>query len=45
MSDYEQYLRQTEPTKRKKALLWATSIGLQQVDGLQTRKDKLGVKA
>lgn len=33
--DYEQYLRQSEPDKRKKALVWATSIGLQQVDGLR----------
>ena len=35
-NDYEQYLRQGEPSKRQKALTWATSIGLQQVDGLQT---------
>jgi fido (protein-threonine AMPylation protein) len=35
-NDYEQYLRQGEPSKRKRALTWATSIGLQQVDGLQT---------
>lgn len=36
MSDYEEYLRQGEPSKREKALTWATAIGLQQVDGLQT---------
>lgn len=36
LNEYEQYLRQDEPSKRKKALTWATSIGLQQVDGLQT---------
>ncbi len=36
LNEYEQYLRQGEPSKRKKALTWATSIGLQQVDGLQT---------
>lgn len=36
--DYEQYLRQSEPDKRKKALVWATSIGLQQVDGLRPSK-------
>lgn len=35
INDYEKYLRQGEPGKRKKALQWATSIGLQQVDGLQ----------
>ena len=35
-NDYEQYLRQGEPSKRKRALTWATSIGLQQVDGLKT---------
>lgn len=33
---FEEYLRQGEPSRRKKALMWATSIGLQQVDGLQT---------
>ena len=36
LNQYEQYLRQDEPSKHKKALTWATSIGLQQVDGLQT---------
>ena len=36
LNEYEQYLRQDEPSRRKKALTWATSIGLQQVDGLQT---------
>jgi fido (protein-threonine AMPylation protein) len=36
LNEYEQYLRQGEPSRRKKALTWATSIGLQQVDGLQT---------
>ena len=36
LNEYEQYLRQGEPSKREKALTWATSIGLQQVDGLQT---------
>lgn len=36
ISDYEQYLRQGEPSKREKALTWAAAIGLQQVDGLQT---------
>ncbi len=35
---FEEYLRQGEPSRRKKALMWATSIGLQQVDGLQTSK-------
>ncbi len=36
LNEYEQYLRQGEPSRRKKALTWATLIGLQQVDGLQT---------
>ena len=36
LNDYEEYLRQGEPSRRKKALTWATSIGLQQVDGLHT---------
>lgn len=36
MSNYDEYLRQGELSKRKKALTWATAIGLQQVDGLQT---------
>ena len=36
LNEYEEYLRQGEPSRRKKALTWATSIGLQQVDGLQT---------
>ena len=36
IQEFEEYLRQGEPSRRKKALMWATSIGLQQVDGLQT---------
>jgi len=36
MIDYEEYLRMGEPGKAERALNWATAIGLQAVDGLQT---------
>lgn len=32
----DEYLRQGEPDKKKKASIWQTSIGLQAVDGLET---------
>ena len=32
--DFEEYIRQVEPTKREKSYAWSTAIGLQQVDGL-----------
>lgn len=35
MDDFEEYLRQGEPSKAEKAKLWKTAIGLQQVDGLK----------
>ena len=34
--DFDEYLRQGEPSKKEKASLWQTAIGLQAVDGLQT---------
>lgn len=35
MDNFEEYLRQGEPTKAEKAKVWKTAIGLQQVDGLK----------
>lgn len=34
--DYDEYLRMGEPEKAERARNWATDIGLQDVDGLQT---------
>lgn len=34
MSNFDEYLRQGEPSKAEKAKVWKTAIGLQQVDGL-----------
>jgi len=34
MSDFEEYIRQGEPDKKEKSIIWQTAIGLQQVDGL-----------
>ena len=34
--DFEEYIRQGEPSKKEKASIWQTAIGLQAVDGLQT---------
>ena len=34
--DFDEYIRQEEPSKKEKASLWQTAIGLQAVDGLQT---------
>ena len=34
--DFDEYIRQGEPSKKEKASLWQTAIGLQAVDGLQT---------
>ena len=36
MTDFEEYIRQGEPSKREKAYAWRTAIGLQAVDGLTT---------
>jgi len=35
MDNFGEYLRQGEPNKAEKAIVWKTAIGLQQVDGLQ----------
>jgi len=35
MSDFEEYIRQCEPGKKEKGIIWQTAIGLQQVDGLK----------
>lgn len=35
MDNFEEYLRQGEPSKAEKAKVWKTAIGLQQVDGLK----------
>ena len=34
--DFDEYIRQGEPTKREAAYAWSTAIGLQAVDGLKT---------
>ena len=36
MTDFEEYIRQSEPHKREKGYAWQTAIGLQAVDGLTT---------
>ncbi len=38
MAIFEEYKRQSEPDKRKKAENWGVAIGLQQVDGLNPSK-------
>lgn len=35
-TDFNEYIRQGEPTQRERASLWQTAIELQAVDGLQT---------
>ena len=35
MNDFEEYIRQGEPGKKEKSIIWQTAIGLQQVDGLK----------
>jgi fido (protein-threonine AMPylation protein) len=35
MTDFNEYIRQTEPDQKEKAYAWSTAIGLQQVDGLK----------
>ena len=35
MSDFDEYIRQGEPDKKEKGVIWQTAIGLQQVDGLK----------
>ena len=36
MTDFEEYIRQSDPHKREKGYAWQTAIGLQAVDGLKT---------
>ena len=36
MTDFEEYIRQSEPHKREKGYAWQTAIGLQAVDRLKT---------
>ena len=33
--DFDEYIRQSEPSKQKKGCIWQTAIGLQDVDGLK----------
>ena len=35
MKHFEEYIKQVEPDKREKGIIWQTAIGLQQVDGLK----------
>lgn len=35
-TNFDEYIRQGEPSQREKASIWKTAIGLQAVDGLQT---------
>jgi len=55
MTDFEEYIKQGEPDKKEKSIIWQTAIGLQQVDGLKPSAylidkvdandiEKLGVK-
>ncbi|MDR0687049.1 MAG: winged helix-turn-helix transcriptional regulator [Dysgonamonadaceae bacterium] len=34
IDDFEEYIRQGEPSQKEKSQIWQTAIGLQQVDGL-----------
>lgn len=36
MIDFEEYIRQDDASKKEKAQVWQTAIGLQAVDALQT---------
>ena len=35
MQDFDEYIRQGEPSQKEKAQIWQTAIGLQDVDGLK----------
>jgi fido (protein-threonine AMPylation protein) len=35
VNDFEEYIKQGEPDKKEKGIIWQTAIGLQQVDGLK----------
>ena len=41
--DFDEYIRQGEPSQREKAAIWSTAIGLQAVDGLQVSSFLLGL--
>ena len=34
--NFDEYIRQGEPSRREAAYAWSTAIGLQAVDGLKT---------
>jgi len=34
VNDFDEYIRQGEPSEKEKSQIWQTAIGLQQVDGL-----------
>lgn len=35
MTDFDEYIRQSEPDRQQRAYAWRTAIGLQAVDGLK----------
>ncbi|MCL2679624.1 MAG: cell filamentation protein Fic, partial [Dehalococcoidia bacterium] len=35
MNDFEEYIKQGEPSRKEKAQIWQTAIGLQDTDGLK----------
>jgi hypothetical protein len=35
MNNFDEYIRQGEPSQKEKAQIWQTAIGLQDVDGLK----------
>ncbi|MDR0367563.1 MAG: antitoxin VbhA family protein, partial [Bacteroidales bacterium] len=35
MTNFDEYLKQGEPSQKEKAQIWQTAIGLQDVDGLK----------
>ena len=35
MQNFDEYIRQGEPSQKEKAQIWQTAIGLQDVDGLK----------
>ena len=42
MSDFDKYIRQGEPDSKEKARMWQTAIGLQDVDGADSRQAHRG---
>ena len=43
MNIFDEYIQQSDPQKRERALAWQTAIGLQKVDGLEPSEFLLGV--